>query len=175
MTQIQFHRPQILRSWSFMRFHNFIWLILRFWRKWSPICENWARVLDSWLYASFGEAKRKKITFHHYWLAFFINWFQYRVSVVIPCILHVAQQLLSLYVHASVSYLLPMIKMLSWTYISHWSKQNIARLTQVKNKGREAWHTIFTTYLRSTGSNLCSWLVNIFIKNVNESTNANTH
>ena len=26
-------------------------------------------------------------------------------------------------------------------------KQNIARLTQVKNKGKEAWHKIFTIYL----------------------------
>ena len=43
--------------------------------------------------------------------------------------------------------------------IWHWSKQNIARLTQVKNGGREDWHTIFTTYIPFTGSKLCSWLI----------------
>ena len=33
-------------------------------------------------------------------------------------------------------------------------KQNIARLTQVKNEGREAWHKIFTVYIskRSRGT-----------------------
>ena len=43
--------------------------------------------------------------------------------------------------------------------IWHWSKQNIARLTQVKNGGREVWHTIFRTYIPFTGSKLCSWLI----------------
>ena len=28
----------------------------------------------------------------------------------------------------------------------HFSKQNISRLTQVKNEGRETWYTIFVTY-----------------------------
>ena len=63
MIQIQFHRPQTLRPWNFLRFHNFIGFILWFWRKWSPVFENWASVLDSWLYTSFGDAKRRKITY----------------------------------------------------------------------------------------------------------------
>ena len=86
---------------------------------------------------------------------------------VICFISHVVQPLPSLYIYGPVSYLLPMTKMLSWTgnSIWHWSKQNIARLAQVKNEGREAWNSIFTTYIRSTGSNLCSRLINIFIKN----------
>ena len=142
---------------EFFRFHNFIGFILWFWRKWSPVCEKWARVLDSWLYTFLGDTRRRKITYHLLLIVFFfINWFQYRMSGVVCSILHVAQQLPSLYVHASVSYLLPMTKMLSWTSIWHWSKQDIARLTQVKNKGKEGWHTTFTTYIRSTGSNLCS-------------------
>ena len=28
--------------------------------------------------------------------------------------------------------------------IWHWCKRNIGRLTQIKNVGREAWHTVFT-------------------------------
>ena len=59
--------------------------------------------------------------------------------------------------------------------IWHWSKQKLARLTQVKHKGREAWHTIFTTYIRSTGGNLYYWLINIFIKKVHETKNTNTY
>ena len=43
-------------------------------------------------------------------------------------------------------------------------KQNIARLTQVKNEGKEVWHN-FSQYTKvngpkaQSGSKLCSWLV----------------
>ena len=47
--------------------------------------------------------------------------------------------------------------------IWHFSKQNVARLTQVKNQGREAWHTSFATYISGpkaqSGSKLCSLLM----------------
>ena len=47
--------------------------------------------------------------------------------------------------------------------IWHFSKQNISRLTQVKNEGREAWHTSFATYISGakaqSSSKLCSWLM----------------
>ena len=35
-------RPQTPSSWNFLKFHNFIGFILWFWRKWSPVCENWS-------------------------------------------------------------------------------------------------------------------------------------
>ena len=64
--------------------------------------------------------------------------------------LHVAEQLLSLKVHALVSYL-PYQWQWCWAEqtisIWHFSKQNISRLTQVKNETREARYTIFTKYI----------------------------
>ena len=36
--------PQIPRSWSFPKFHNFVGFILWLWRKWGgPTCENWSQ------------------------------------------------------------------------------------------------------------------------------------
>ena len=49
---------------------------------------------------------------------------------------------------------------------------NISRLTQVKNAGREVWHTIFTTYVLSKGRVL-HWIMLLikeyFYKKLNES------
>ena len=39
-------------------------------------------------------------------------------------------------------------------------KQNIARLTQVKNKGKEAWHQIFTRYISKQSKGRESLAVN---------------
>ena len=36
--------------------------------------------------------------------------------------------------------------------IWNWSKQNIARFTQIKKEGREAWHTVFTIYMHVNGA-----------------------
>ena len=61
--------------------------------------------------------------------------------------------------------------------IWHWSKQNIARPTQVQNKGREAGHIQFSQRTfgpkAQYGSELCSWLMNIFIKKLMEVKNIN--
>ena len=76
MTQIQFLRPQTTRSWNVLRFHNFIGFILWFWRKSVSgkkvlFLKIGAGVLDSWLYTSFGDAKRRKITYHPLLIGFF--------------------------------------------------------------------------------------------------------
>ena len=64
--------------------------------------------------------------------------------------LHVAQQVRSLQVHAPIE-LSPTNDNLCWaeqkSFIWHWSKQNIAWITQVNHEGREAWHTAFNTYV----------------------------
>ena len=36
-------RPQTSRSQNFLRFHNFIWFILWFWRKWDNVYEKWSQ------------------------------------------------------------------------------------------------------------------------------------
>ena len=85
--------------------------------------------------------------------------------------LNVAWQLLSLEVHATVSYLLPMTNMPSWTTDnSHWPKQI---LPVVRKKAEK--HTLFKTYQYISKHHkdmhslvkLCSWL--IFSGKVNES------
>ena len=59
--------------------------------------------------------------------------------------LQLAQQLPSLKVHAPVCYL---SYQWQWCWAEQTiSNQNITRLTQVKNEGREAWHTISATYI----------------------------
>ena len=42
-------RCQTLKSRTYLRYHNFVGLILWFWREWGPVCENWSRILDLWL------------------------------------------------------------------------------------------------------------------------------
>ena len=83
-----------------------------------------------------------------YWLIFSINWFQWKIIIMLH--LNVAQQFLSLNGHAPVSYL-SYQRQWFWAeqtiFIENFSKQNIWRLTQVKNVGREAWHTTFATYI----------------------------
>ena len=56
--------------------------------------------------------------------------------------------------------------------IWHWSKQNIARLTQVKNGGREVWHfhNIHTVHWQQV-----VLLINIFIKKLMKVKNTSTH
>ena len=86
-----------------------------------------------------------EITFYLllYWLAFSINWFQCRcwAYAAFTCSSPAAINL-----HTQVSYL-----SCQWQWcwaeqtlsIWHWSKYEILPgLTQVKNKGRETWHTI---------------------------------
>ena len=44
-------RPHIPKLWNFLRCHNLTELILWFWRKWDPVCENWSQ--GSWPMAWF--------------------------------------------------------------------------------------------------------------------------
>ena len=43
MTQNGDSRPQIPKSKTFLRYHNFVGFIFWFWKKWVPVCENWGQ------------------------------------------------------------------------------------------------------------------------------------
>ena len=62
---------------------------------------------------------------------------------------HEAQQLSSTYMHQWVISPANDNDAEQTISISHWYKQIFARLTQVKNEGREAWHTIYITYINN--------------------------
>ena len=84
----------------------------------------------------------------YYWWVFSIKWFQCKILCIICCI----YILLNSWRHSKFMH--------QWWVISPTNdknnaelnrqfpfdtKKNIARLTHVKNEGREAWHTIFVT------------------------------
>ena len=87
---------------------------------------------------------RKKITYNVLLIGFFHKLISMQDVGHNMLHLHIAQQLPLLYIHQ----LLPITMMLSWTDRQCPFGIDLIdlRLTQVKNKGRKACHTMFTTY-----------------------------
>ena len=90
---------------------------------------------------------KRKITYHPLIIGFFNAGYWAYVAFTCQC-----SPTNTFYLsNAPVNYLLPMTKMLSWTSSFHLAliyEQNISRLAPwVEKEGREAWHTIFITYI----------------------------
>ena len=109
-----------------------------------------ARVLDSWLYMSFGSKEENNLPPITAWM-----------SGVTCCISFTCSSTaVSMFMY---KWVIPYQRQRCWaeqaTFIWLWPKRNIAKLTQVKNEGTEAWHT--ETDVKKP---ICPWLINIFIK-----------
>ena len=109
-----------------------------------------ARVLDSWLYMSFGSKEGNNLPPITAWM-----------SGVTCCISFTCSS--TAVIMFMYKWVIPYQRQRCWaeqaTFIWLWPKRNIAKLTQVKNEGTEAWHTE-----ADVKKPICPWLINIFIK-----------
>ena len=109
-----------------------------------------ARVLDSWLYMSFGSKEENNLPPITAWM-----------SSVTCCISFTCSS--TAVIMFMYKWVIPYQRQRCWaeqaTFIWLWPKRNIAKLTQVKNEGTEAWHTE-----ADVKKPICPWLINIFIK-----------
>ena len=109
-----------------------------------------ARVLDSWLYMSFGSKEENNLPPITAWM-----------SGVTCCISFTCSS--TAVIMFMYKWVIPYQRQRCWaeqaTFIWLWPKRNIAKLTQVKNEGTEAWHTE-----ADVKKPICPWLIYIFIK-----------
>ena len=109
-----------------------------------------ARVLDSWLYMSLGSKEENNLPPITAWM-----------SGVTCCISFTCSS--TAVIMFMYKWVIPYQRQRCWaeqaTFIWLWPKRNIAKLTQVKNEGTEAWHTE-----ADVKKPICPWLINIFIK-----------
>ena len=109
-----------------------------------------ARVLDSWLYMSFGSKEENNLPPITAWM-----------SGVTCCISFTCSS--TAVIMFMYKWVIPYQRQRCWaeqaTFIWLWPKRNIAKLAQVKNEGTEAWHTE-----ADVKKPICPWLINIFIK-----------
>ena len=106
---------------------------------------------------------RRKITYHPLLIDFFHKLISIQVVVCNMLHLHVEELNSCHHYNFMHQWVISYQGQRCWAeqviWIWHWSNKNIARFTQVKNKGREAWHAILTTQIHFTGSKLSSWLL----------------
>ena len=109
-----------------------------------------ASVLGSWLYTSFESKEENNLPPITDWMS--------GVTCCISFTCSSTAAIMFMY-----KWVIPYKWQRCWTeqaaFIWLWSKRNIAKLTQLKNEGTEAWHTE-----ADVQKPICSLLINIFIK-----------